>query len=79
MYRNLVEELKGEYPKTTHERRRAPLPGRVALALAGALAGCSTSLADQDVIRKAWAERDAERAVECYRRVVAGGCATGGP
>jgi len=54
----------------------------LALVLAGALPGCSTTPAEQDATRKAWAERDAERAAECYRRgvgFVAGGCATGGP
>ena len=54
----------------------------LALALAGTLPGCSTSPAEQDAIRKTWAERDAERAAECQRRgvgFVAGGCATGGP
>jgi hypothetical protein len=53
-----------------------------ALALAGALLGCSTSPADQEAIRKAWAERDAERAAECMRNGVgfaAGGCLGRGP
>jgi len=48
----------------------------------GALAGCATSPAEQEAIRKAWADRDAERAAECRRHgvgFVAGGCATGGP
>jgi hypothetical protein len=51
------------------------------LTLAGFLAGCSTSPSEADLIRKAWAERDAERAAECQRkgfRFVAGGCAGGG-
>ena len=48
-----------------------------ALLVAGILLGCSISPAEQDAIRRAWAERDAERARECYRHGVgfaAGGC-----
>ena len=55
----------------------------VALLLVGTLAGCSVSPAEQEAIRRAWAERDAERARECYQHhlgYVAGGCAgPGGP
>jgi hypothetical protein len=59
------------------------LAALLALALTGALPACSTAPAEQqEAIRKAWAERDAERAAECRRRgvaYVAGGCAAGGP
>ena len=45
--------------------------------------GCSVSPAEQDAIRRAWEERDAERAAECRRAgrgFVAGGCSgPGGP
>jgi hypothetical protein len=54
----------------------------VAVAVAGALPGCATSPADQDAIRRAWQERDDERARECRqagRGYVAGACASGGP
>lgn len=54
----------------------------LALALAGALPACSTAPAEPEAIRKAWAERDAERAAECRRRgvgYIAGGCVAGGP
>jgi hypothetical protein len=54
----------------------------LALALTCALPACSTVPAEQEGIRKAWAERDAERAAECRRRgvgYVAGGCVSGGP
>ena len=55
----------------------------VALLLAGILPGCY-SPAEQEAIRRAWAERDAERAQECQRRglpFVAGACGGygGGP
>ena len=69
-------------PRTLVVMRPLALAALLALALAGALPGCSTSPAEQDAIRKTWAERDAERAAECQRRgvgFVAGGCATGGP
>jgi len=52
------------------------------ILLAGALQGCSMSPAQQDAIRQAWEERDAERARECHRAgrgFLAGGCAGGGP
>jgi hypothetical protein len=59
-----------------------PLPViLVGLLLAGILPGCSISPARQEEIRKAWEERDAERARECYRQgrgFVAGGCTGGG-
>jgi hypothetical protein len=57
--------------------------GRLAVAavvgvLLGTIApGCSTSPAQQDAIRQAWAERDAERDRECRRVngfLVAGSC-----
>jgi hypothetical protein len=55
----------------------------VALLLTGILAGCYYSLAEEEAIDRAWAERDTERAQECYRHnlgFVAGGCrGTGGP
>ena len=37
------------------------------MLLVGALSGCSVSPAQQDAIRQAWEERDAERARECAR------------
>jgi hypothetical protein len=58
---------------------RENLPGLlVGLLLAGILQGCSISPAQQETIRQAWEERDAERARECHRAgrgFVAGGCA----
>jgi hypothetical protein len=54
----------------------------VGMLLAGTLAGCSLTAAEQDAIRRAWEDRDAERARECRRNgggFVAGGCARGGP
>jgi len=54
-----------------------------ALPLVGILTGCAVSPAEQEAIRRAWAERDAERAQECHRHnlgFVAGGCVgPGGP
>jgi hypothetical protein len=44
---------------------------------AGILPGCSISSAEQDAIRQAWADRDAERGRECARVggfLVAGSC-----
>jgi hypothetical protein len=52
------------------------------LGVAIVLPGCATSPTDQEAARRAWAERDAERARECRaagRAFVAGGCAGGGP
>ncbi len=55
----------------------------VGLLVAGILQGCSISPAQQEAIRKAWEERDAERARECYRHELGfanGGCTgPGGP
>jgi hypothetical protein len=51
------------------------------LILVGALQGCSVSPAEQEAIRQAWQEKDAERAAECRRAgrgFVAGGCTGGG-
>ena len=57
---------------------RENLPGiLVVLLLAGILPGCSISPDQQEAIRQAWAERDAERARECERVrgfIVAGSC-----
>ena len=54
------------------------LPAILARILwAGILPGCSISPAQQEAIRQAWEERDAERARECYRHglgFAAGGC-----
>ena len=54
----------------------------VGTLLAGSLQGCSISPAEQDAIRRAWEDRDAERARECRRAgggFIAGGCVRGGP
>jgi hypothetical protein len=62
--------------------RPLALAALVVLALTGALPACSTAPAEQEAIRKAWAERDEERAAECRRRgvgYIAGGCVSGGP
>ncbi len=51
------------------------------ILLVGALQGCSMSPAQQEAIRQAWEERDAERGRECHRAgrgFVAGGCGGGG-
>lgn len=53
----------------------------VGLLLVGILQGCSISPTEQEAIRHAWDERDAERARECQRAgrgFVAGGCGGGG-
>jgi hypothetical protein len=58
---------------------RENLPGiLVGLLLAGIVQSCSISPAQQEAIRQAWEERDAERARECQRagRSCGGG---GGP
>jgi hypothetical protein len=50
--------------------------------LAAACIGCTVSPEQQAAIRKAWAERDAQRAAECRRNGVgfaAGGCVASGP
>jgi hypothetical protein len=54
----------------------------VGLLVAGALHGCARSPAQQEAIRRAWEERDAERARECRqagRGFIAGACSSGGP
>ena len=51
------------------------------ILVAGALQGSSLTPAQQEAIRQAWEERDAERERECRRAgrgFVAGGCAGGG-
>ncbi len=60
---------------------RENLPGiLVGLLMAGILHGCSISPARQEEIRKAWEERDAERAAERARECqLAGHCGSGGP
>ena len=53
----------------------------IGILLVAALPGCSVSPAEQEAIRQAWEERDAERAQECRRAgrgFVAGGCTGGG-
>ena len=53
-----------------------------AVLMVAAPSGCTTSPADQQAIRDAWAQRDAERAADCRRHNVgyaAGGCTVGGP
>jgi hypothetical protein len=57
--------------------RPLALASLLGLLLIGGLAGCATTPAEQEAIRKAWAARDAERAAECWRNGVgfaAGGC-----
>ena len=58
--------------------RTAVLSG---IFLVGALQGCAVSPAQQEAIRQAWEEKDAQRAEECRRAgrgFVAGGCGGGG-
>jgi hypothetical protein len=51
----------------------------IGLLVAGILQGCSISPARQEEIRKAWEERDAERAAERARECqLAGHCGSGG-
>ncbi len=54
---------------------RATLMGMV---LGGTLLGCAASPAEQEAMRRAWAERAAEQARECDQRggrfVTGGGC-----
>ena len=53
----------------------------IGMLLVGTFQACSISSAEQDAIRRAWEDRDAERARECHRAgrgFVAGGCAGGG-
>ena len=61
---------------------RHVLPGiLIGLLSVGALQACSISPAEQDAIRRAWADRDAERVRECHRAgraFVAGACGGGG-
>jgi len=66
----------------THAMRQLAAALLSGACLVAALTGCATSPADQEATRRAWAERDAERARECAaqgRGFVAGGCAAGGP
>jgi len=52
----------------------------VGLLVAGIFHGCSISLARQEQIRKAWEERDSERAAERARVChLAGHCSSGSP
>jgi len=49
--------------------------------LAGGVIGCAITPAEQEGIRRAWEQRDAERAAECRRAGLywaAGGCIGGG-
>jgi hypothetical protein len=61
---------------------RSILPAILAGILwTGFFQGCSVSPAERETIRRAWEERDAERASECQRAgrgFVAGGCGGGG-
>lgn len=53
----------------------------LSLLLGAGLVGCVLSAAEQEATRRAWAERDAERAGECQQKrgaFVAGGCVFGG-
>lgn len=62
--------------------RQLALATLLGLVLAGALPACSTAPLEQEAIRKAWAERDAERAAECRRNglgFAAGGCLSRAP
>ena len=64
------------WPRETRMRRLLILA-----ILLSVLPGCAVSPEQQEAIRKAWAERDAERAQECAQRSgrwVAGGCVFGG-
>jgi hypothetical protein len=62
--------------------RRLRAAGAVALiVLAGGLGGCAVAPAEQEAIRRAWEERDAERARECRQArggFIAGACVFGG-
>lgn len=65
------------------ERERRLLGRAIVLTLllGGGLLGCVLSPAEQEATRRAWAERDAERASECQQRrgaFIAGGCVFGG-
>jgi hypothetical protein len=53
----------------------------VSLLMGGGLLGCVLSPAEQEATRRAWVERDAERARECQQKggvFIAGGCVFGG-
>jgi hypothetical protein len=53
----------------------------LSVLLGGGLLGCALSPAEQEATRRAWAERDAERARECQQKrgaFIAGGCVFGG-
>ena len=60
--------------------RKLGLVSVMAVLLAGVVAGCAISPAEQEATRRAWAERDGERLRECMQRGgrwVAGGCVWG--
>ena len=64
-------------------RTSARRAGAIALTalLAGGLAACATTPAERESIRRAWDERDAERARECRQArggFIAGACVFGG-
>lgn len=61
----------------------ARLVGAIVLAAlaGGGLGGCSVTPAEQEAIRRAWEEREAERARECRQArggFIAGACVFGG-
>ncbi len=59
-------------------RSRAVL---LSVLLGVGLLGCVLSPAEQEATRRAWSERDAERARECQQKrgaFIAGGCVFGG-
>ncbi len=65
-------------------RRGLPVVSVVVIGVlsAGISLGCAVAPAEQEAIRRAWAERDAERARECHQAgagFAAGGCVRGGP
>ena len=61
--------------------RHTAIAALLGVVVLGLLPACSVSPGRVDEIRRAWDERDAERARECEwvgRRFVAGGCGGGG-